>query len=406
MANPGFKPWQLIEALDAFENHEQNATNAAKSLNIPRSTFNNRLWEAQRAGREVLEAATAGQMDNIASLADFWKIVKDEDGNGYSLRIKNPISGQTTSISDMVHSAISDALADERPEYDCRPESTGENLMVLDLSDIHFLKLCVKSETGYTYNRDVARHRVREGVTALLRMSKPFEVGRILFVLGNDILHTDNPRNTTTSGTSQDTDGTIFQGFSDAKAAMIGAIEECAKVAQVDLMHVPSNHDWVMGWTLSQCLGAWFRDHPNVSSSDYSLSEMHRKYYRYGGNLLGLTHGDGAKEEKLYGLMVKEARSHIGECQNLYWILHHVHHKDRKRRGVDVFVTEKDHNGMTAHHFGSHAPEGDGVHIEYVRSPSAPDGWHDRQGFVNRQAVECFIFHPHDGQKVRLTEWF
>lgn len=405
MSNPGLKPWDLIAALDAYEKHGTK-TEAAKSLNLHVATYDNRLTQAQKAGREVLTAACAAEMDNLESLSHFWKIAKDDDGNGYSLFIKNPISGQTTSITDMVQNAISESLKDDPPEYECRPKDGGENLMVMDLSDVHFLKLCVESETGYTYSRDVARHRVREGVKALLGMAKPFEVGRILFVLGNDILHTDNSRNTTTSGTPQDTDGTIFQGFSDAKSALVGAIEECAKVAQVDLIHIPSNHDWLLGWTLSQCLGAWFKDHPNVNASDYALSERHRKYYRYGSNLIGLSHGDGAKEEKLYGLMVKESRSHVGECPNLYWILHHVHHKDRKRRGVDVFVTEKDHNGMTAHHFGSHATEGDGVQIEYVRSPSPPDGWHDRNGFVNRQAVECFIFHPYDGQKVRLTEWF
>lgn len=44
--------------------------------------------------------------------------------------------------------------------------------------------------------------------------------------------------------------------------------------------------------------------------------------------------------------------------------------------------------------------------IEYVRSPSAPDGWHDRNGYLNRQAVEAFVHSPHDGQKKRFTEWF
>lgn len=69
-------------------------------------------------------------------------------------------------------------------------------------------------------------------------------------------------------------------------------------------------------------------------------------------------------------------------------------------------LSEKDLIGMTALHIspdpaGSRAPE-----IEYVRSPSPPDGCHDRNGYVNRQAVECFLHHPHDGQVGRFTEWF
>lgn len=405
MSNPGLRPWELLAALNASEENESIAA-AARALDLPKSTYENRLTRAKQAGREVLEAASAGQIDNIESLSHFWKIAKDEDGNGYSLFVQNPVSGEKTSLSDIVERAISDALEDKQPEYEFRPTLPGERLLVIDLSDVHFLKLCARTETGYHYSRDIARHRVIEGTKALLQMAAPLHVGRILFVLGNDILHTDGPRPQTTSGTPQDTEGTIFQGFSDAKAAMIGAIEEAAKVAEVDLIHCPSNHDWVLGWALSQCLGAWFKDHPNVNASEYALSERHRKYYRYGSNLIGLSHGDGAKEEKLYGLMVTEARNHIAECNHLYWILHHVHHKDRKRRGVDVFTTEKDHTGMTTHHFGSHSPEGSHINVEYVRSPSPPDGWHDRNGFVNRQAVEAFVFCASDGQKIRLTEWF
>jgi hypothetical protein len=61
---------------------------------------------------------------------------------------------------------------------------------------------------------------------------------------------------------------------------------------------------------------------------------------------------------------------------------------------------------MTAHISGNTMPEGAHLNIEYVRSPSAPDGWHDRNGYVNRQAVECFIYHPTLGQRARFTEWF
>ena len=35
-----------------------------------------------------------------------------------------------------------------------------------------------------------------------------------------------------------------------------------------------------------------------------------------------------------------------------------------------------------------------------------PDGWHYRNGYINRQAVECFVHHPYDGQDGRFTVWF
>jgi hypothetical protein len=369
--------------------------------------INKGLYEGESA---IQEAARAGGIQNTDNLSHFWKISKDEEGNGYSLFVKNPDAQGNdgeVSLTDLVRESVQEGI-EKRPKFEKRKhDEQGEHLLVIDLADVHFLKLCVETETGYTYNRDVARHRVIEGTKALLRKAKGHGIYKILFVLGNDILHVDNARNTTTSGTFQDSDGTVFQGYKDARMALTDAILQCSKVADVDLVHCMSNHDWIMGWTLSQTISSVLDTHPNINATDYNMSEAHRKYYRFGSNLIGLSHGDGAKEEKLYGVMVKEARSHISECKNLYWLLHHVHHKVRKKRGDNrPFLSEKDHNGMSVNILGQPNIEGEQIDIEYVRSPSPPDGWHDRNGYVNRQAVECFIYHPYDGQTTRFTEWF
>jgi hypothetical protein len=174
----------------------------------------------------------------------------------------------------------------------------------------------------------------------------------------------------------------------------------------VHIMFNPSNHDWVLGFTIAQFLGAWFRGHPNVHCSDYSISERHRKYLRFGSNLIGLTHGDGAKEASLGDIMTVEARSHVAEAVHRYWYVHHYHHKIRKMLGVRPQDREKDHVGMTVIGSGIGAMEGDAVAVEYVRSPSATDGWHDRNGYLSRQAVEAFMHHPQDGQCNRFTVWF
>ena len=133
---------------------------------------------------------------------------------------------------------------------------------------------------------------------------------------------------------------------------------------------------------------------------------MDRKYRLVGVTEFGCTHGDGAKEADLYPLMMTEARSHVSDCLHRYWYLHHLHHKIRKAQGVRPHDREKDHIGLTMIKNGMGAQEGDNVQIEYVRSASPPDGWHDRNGYVNRQAVECFIHDPADGQNARFTEWF
>lgn len=406
-----FATERQAQIIDAVLNSESLAA-AARSLGISTSTIYKTIERPQQkqSGEDpaITEAVRAGGLKDSRHLSHFWKIVKDENGTGYSLFIKNPRTGDKIAVTDLVREAIDEAQITPPLDLAPRHSPSGEHLLVIDLADVHFLKLAVKTETGYEYNRNVARHRVIEGTKALLRAAEPWGIGQILFVLGNDILHTDNPRSTTTSGTFQDTDGTLFQGFCDASLALREAIDAAAEVTNVDLLHCMSNHDWIMGWTLSQTISAHYRaaSGGRVRATDYNLAESHRKYYRFGNNLLGFAHGDGTKEENLYALMVHEARQHISQCPNLYWYLHHVHHKITKKRGQFVHVKEKDHIGMTAVISGTPAVEGSHINIEYVRSPSAPDGWHDRNGYVNRQAVECFIHHPHLGARARFTEWF
>lgn len=413
MAHPPVTDEQCLEAYNAVMKADGNLSLASRQSQIPRRTLRRRYDAAQQRGLgidpSIREAAKAGGIDNPSNLSHFWKIVKDDDGNGYSLFVKNPdATGPDLSFSAMVRESIEDAVEDNPPKWEPRlKQTTGKYLLVVDLADVHFLKLAVQTETGYEYNRSVARHRVIEGTKELLRQAEHFGVARILFVMGNDILHTDNAMKTTTSGTPQDVDGTIFQGFKDASRAVIDAIEICAEVADVDLVHNMSNHDWVMGWALSQTIAAFFRGHPNVNATDYNMSEAHRKYYAFEQNLIGLAHGDSAKEEKLYGLLVAECAEYISLCKNRYWLLHHVHHKDRKTRdGNRPQLREKDHNGLTAIITGEPQFQGKQLNIEYVRSMSPPDGWHDRNGYINRQAVEAFLFDPQDGMKVRFTEWF
>jgi hypothetical protein len=382
---------------------------AGKKLGICEKTVKRRVRRAEELGLntsgEIRAAAQAGGIDDVRNIRHFWKKVGDD----YSIFVRNPVAGgDDMSLTDLVRETFAECNEAKPKKWGVKKRKAQPgNLQVVDLADVHFQKLAERDETGYEYNLDIACERVVDGTDRLLEKSKGHDVKNIVFAVGNDILHTDNVQNTTTSGTPQDVTGSIFQAYPVAAKALVYAIDRCAERAPVSLVHCMSNHDWSYGWMLTQQLAAHYRNHPNVSATPYNISESHRKYMRFGNNLLGFSHGDGAKEEKLYGLMVKEARQHISECQNLYWFLHHIHHKVRKQRGAEKdYLREKDHTGMTAIMSGQGRYEGDDLDIEYIRSPSAPDGWHHRNGYLNRQGVESFLLHPEEGMSVRYTEWF
>lgn len=335
-----------------------------------------------------------------------WRRIKNENGSFDTVQWRMP-DGDEVDFRATIKETLEEITSGMKLDLPKKFEEKVGNLLVLDPADVHIGKLSVASETGYTYDEHVAEHRLVEGSRMLMEWGLREGVTRVLFVMGNDIAHIDTPKRTTTSGTPQDASASYFEIYRVAQRAYVKITKMALDMGlHISLMHVPSNHDWTLGFCIANAVGLLMGEHENVTASDYMLSEMHRKYYRFCSNLLGFTHGDGVRESELGAVMRVEARSHISECHHLYWYLHHYHHKMKKSLGVRSQNREKDHTDMTVVSCGAGAMEGDNVQIEYVRSPSDPDGWHHRNGYLNRQAVEAFIHHPHDGQVLRKTEWF
>lgn len=257
------------------------------------------------------------------------------------------------------------------------PEVKDGHLLVISPADVHLNKLCSAFETGDEYTIEIACTRVKEGVSELLRKASVYNVDRILFIVGNDILHTDNAKSTTTSGTFQDTQMMWFDAFVTGKNLLIGIIESLLTVAPVKVQYNPSNHDFTNGFFLAQVLSAWFSKSNNI---EFDVSVSHRKYFIYGENIVATTHGDGAKETDLALLMAHECEG-WGVSKFRYFYVHHIHHKK-----------SKDYMSVT---------------VEALRSPSGTDSWHHRNGYQHApKAMEAFIHHPKHGQICRLTHYF
>jgi hypothetical protein len=97
--------------------------------------------------------------------------------------------------------------------------------------------------------------------------------------------------------------------------------------------------------------------------------------------MIGTTHGDGAKADKLPLLLASEFPMMWSETKHRYIYSHHVHHKQ-----------SRDYVGVT---------------FETLRSPSGTDSWHSKKGFTGvPKAVEGYIHHKDFGQIARLTHIF
>ncbi len=103
--------------------------------------------------------------------------------------------------------------------------------------------------------------------------------------------------------------------------------------------------------------------------------------------MIGLEHGDGAKQADLPLLMAQENPHMWAACAHRTMFLHHLHHKIKLK-----FQSAKDYIGVT---------------LEYMRSPSGADSWHARKGYKGApKAVEGFIFHKENGRVASLCHNF
>lgn len=312
-------------------------------------------------------------LENISS---GW--LKNKDS---SLRFVNPLFKQKeeNKIDALAKSLVVD-MQKHAPIYPKikRIKNKDSYCLVVDPADIHIGKLATAFETGESYDSQIAIKRVREGVEGIIQKANGFKIDQIVLVIGNDILHIDTPRRTTTSGTFQDTSGMWYDNFLLAKNLYVDIIEMLLPVANVYVMYNPSNHDYTNGFFLADTVKTWFRNSVNV---EFDCSISHRKYYQYFNNLIGTTHGDGAKMTDLPLLMANEAAKQWAQTKHRYIYMHHFHHKISKD-----FMS---------------------VCVEGLRSPSGTDSWHHRNGYQHApKAIEGFIHCKNHGQIARLTHIF
>lgn len=259
----------------------------------------------------------------------------------------------------------------------------GDSLLVISLADMHFGKYSWKRETGANYDVDIASKLYLGAVEYLLAQAQKLtSVDRVLYIVGNDLLHVDSGfDNTTTKGTPQDTDGRWQKAFRAALQATILGIEMAAKVAPVDVLIQPGNHDWEKAQVLGVALEMRYADAEHITVAN---DERPRHYYKHGKTLIGIMHGHDIKAQAMPLVMSEEA----GElwCGTKYHeiLIGHFH---KKRETVYVPLVE----------YG-------GVRVRVLPSLSAPDRWHSEKGFgTSQRASEALLYSSDHGYMATLS---
>lgn len=172
---------------------------------------------------------------------------------------------------------------------------------------------------------------------------------RVLFILGQDMLHNDGFRGTTTSGTPIEQIDTI-RAWEDARRFFEPLIElAIVQGGVVDIIYSPGNHDEALGWAFAQMIKARYLQ---VSVDDRM---QQRKAYVYGSNFIGITHGDKGRKD-LHNIFPIEFPLEWSGAENREIHTGHLHVEETK----DVF----------------------GMAVRTLATRNRTDKWHKDNGFV------------------------
>ena len=315
---------------------------------------------------EVIEfSCTHGSWDG------FYKNANHEAASrtNYSYRA----SGRFKPVKKLIQDIFADArgfLAEARdyvPKYPAIVRSQnyrpGEHCLEIDIPDLHMGKLCWGEETGYAnYDVEIAEALFFEALESAIQWGKTFDLGRIIFPIGNDLLNCDGSDNLTTAGTPQSADGRQKKTFRCTRKMLVTSIEMLRELAPVQALVVPGNHDADSAFYLGDSIQCWFR---NASDVFIDNSAHHRKSFEWGANGVLLTHGE-EKEADLALTFASDfpdlwARTHYHEVQ-----CGHIHTtKVRDYRGCQV---------------------------RYIGSLTGTDYWHSRHNYKSRRTAQFMVW--------------
>jgi len=273
-------------------------------------------------------------------------------------------------LEDLHHDFIN-----HKPKAIKRAKSGGDYMLEINIFDLHFGKLCWNGETGEDYDTKIASKRFHDAIDDLITKAQPYKLKKILFPIGSDFFNSDNHGNTTTNLTPQDEDLRWMKTFRNGRKLIVEGIEKLMQVADVEVVVVQGNHDFERSYYLGDSIESWFRNNDNVNVNN---SARPRKYFKFGNNLIGLTHGNNEKVADLPLLMASEEKDLWANTKFHEWHLGHLHHKKQFQ-----FQSVAEQKGCT---------------IRFMRSLSGTDAWHNLKGYVqNVQSAESFIWHKDNG---------
>lgn len=346
---------------------------AAVALDMTPATLRAHLDELTRkaAGRGY---SPGSDMTKVAPLGFSVKGVStlyDSEGNISGQWVKTAKDQGDDSLAKVLDalSAVADVWKGKAEPIQA-PDTVLQDdiLAVYVMGDPHIGLFAWADETGNNHDLKMGSEDLFTAVDHLVHVA-PAAKNALVVTVG-DTFHADSKNNTTTGGTPVDTDTrwpkVLKTGVRTFRRLIDRALEKHEHVTVVCSL---GNHDWHSSIMLSICLAQFYENEPRVTV-DTSPAKFHK--FRFGKNLIGITHGDTTKIADLGEVMAVDWPADWGETDYRFWLTGHIHHKT---------VTELR-----------------GCVVESFRTLAPSDAWHKGKGYRSGQDMNCLVFHKDWGQ--------
>ncbi|UIY58117.1 hypothetical protein [Burkholderia cepacia] len=345
---------------------------AAEALGISHGTVSNTVAVVER------KAARAGyspahDMTHVVPpgfVADGISTYYNVDGKptGQWVKARADKSQQEEVVREMVR-AMTESVRGLSAIVEPPSFSNTDLLAVYPFGDPHVGLYVWAKECGEDFDLEIGR-KLTMGAVDRVVSSAPSAETAILLLLG-DVFHADDSTNRTPAHQHPlDVDSRYVKvlqvGIETYRYAIIRALE---KHHTVIVKAIPGNHDPHAIWALAFTLSAYFSNNPRV---EVDLSPAKHWYFRFGSVLIGATHGDTVKHEKLGGMMACDRAQDWGETLYRYWYTGHIHSRT---------VTELP-----------------GVVCESFRTLAAQDAYAAGHGYRAGRDMMCIVHHREYGE--------
>lgn len=292
-------------------------SNSSKRLNLDKGELEvNTFYDHEPSPEEVM---IDHKIDETKwKLSAYWSKAK---GKGWQVSaLFRKLEGQANLQEQFI-----DFLKDYKPQAKALPNSkyTKQDYLgaclIINPTDAHYNKF---DRRGNNNIEERFANSIEKIKTILDRASACNNLEKVIYCTSGDMFNSEHDNNTT-HGTPQQNILTHNEGFEAICNNEVNVINLISQyTSDVEVIHIPSNHDFYMSWYMVKWLEAYFRESKNITVDS---TDKYSKYRKYSNTAICLNHGYKVKPEKLAANFPIEFKEHWSECDNYVILVGDLH---------------------------------------------------------------------------------